>query len=50
MKANRVYSKEKVTFLDILEPLINGKIEEIIDSRIGKSTINTSLHKGADVI
>jgi hypothetical protein len=48
VKANRVYSKEKVTFLDILEPYINGKIEEIIDSRNGRSTNNTTHNKGAD--
>jgi hypothetical protein len=50
MKANRVYSKDKVTFLDIIEPYINGKIEEIINSRIGKSTNNSSHYKGSDVI
>jgi hypothetical protein len=50
LKANRFYSKENLTFLDILEPYINGKIEEIIDSRTGDRTNNSSHYKGADVI
>ncbi|WP_157663690.1 hypothetical protein [Sutcliffiella horikoshii] len=38
MKANRVYSKNKISFTDILDPFINGKIEELINSANSKPT------------
>jgi len=43
VKIDRVYSKGKVSFMDILDPYINLKIEEMISSsNIQRNTATTS--------
>jgi hypothetical protein len=49
VKVNRFYSKDKVSFLDILDPFINLKIDEIISSSKNRQTTITSQNKNNGV-
>lgn len=50
IKPTRIYSTEKVTFLEILEPFINVKIDEIIQSKNRTSANIMSNNKEVDVL